>query len=292
MTQTATEKIVRLNWSTLRYLAVSPKLLKWRMEHPEPESPPMKLGSAIHCKILEPSEFDKRWVTAGPCVATKKDGQTCGSQGSLMFSGQWYCKVKGHAPYGAFALDDEKDAQSISADERALVESCAASVLEHKVAAKLFTGGVPERGIEWTEPETGIACRGRLDYLRPNEVVDLKSTHEETVRGFTRHVVSRLYYAQLAWYHDGAIRAGKLQADAPLPVIVSVSTTEPYDVAAFRLTRNAYEAGQILYRDFLLKYRDCLAADYWPGIAPGMLELDLPDWAAGMNGSEYEGGGW
>ena len=287
-TETAT--VTRLNWSTLKYLATSPKLLKWRTTHPQADTPALRLGRAIHCAILEPEAFQKRWVVAGQCAAKTKSGEPCKSQGSLCWAGEWYCKVKGHAVEGAFPVTGEVEV--IERDEETLVASCASAVAGHRVASKLLKGGLAEHGIEWTNAETGIACRGRLDYLRPSEVVDLKSTAEETVRGFTRVVTSRLYYAQLAWYHDGAIAAGKIQSDAKLPAIVAVQTVEPYDVVPYRLTRATYEAGQILYRDLLLKYRDCLSADVWPGIADGEIPLDLPNWAGGMNGSDYEGGNW
>lgn len=270
-------------------MAVSPRMLRWRLDHPEPESPAMRLGTSIHCAILEPKVFHSRWTVAGSCAATKKDGGACGSQGSLISAGQWYCKVKGHAPEGAGLPEGF---EILTADEFKQVETCAASVRDHKVAAQVLKKGLAEHEIQWTEPETGILCRGRIDFLRPKEVVDLKSTHEESVWGFTRHATTRLYHAQLAWYHDGAIAARKLQPDAQLPILVSVQTTEPYDVAVYRLTKVSLEAGRVLYRDLLLKYRDCLGAEHWPGIAPALLDFDVPNWAPGMNGSNYEGENW
>jgi hypothetical protein len=288
--ETATKTATRLNWSTLRHLAVSAKLLKWRVEHPQADTLDMRLGRAIHCAILEPLEYPKRWIVAGPCEATKKDGAACGSQGSLYLDGGWYCRVRGHGPEGAGPLPD--GVEVLTEADVQTVKTCAAAVAEHKLATRTLTGGLPEHEIEWTEPETGIACRGRIDYLRPSQVVDLKSTIEETVRAFERTVANRMYHAQLAWYHDGAVHAGRLQPDAPLPVIVSVQKVEPYDVVVYQLSKHTYQAGQILYRDLLLRYRDCVAADHWPGIAPSMVELELPKWAPGMNGSEYEGGGW
>lgn len=285
-----TTPIVRVNWSTLRHLAVSAKLLKWRVEHPQKDTPAMLQGRAIHCAILEPAEYPKRWVTAGACEGTTKAGSRCESQGSLVLADKWYCRVKGHAP--AEAAVPAAGMEVLTLEDRAVVEYCAAAVRDHKVAARFLKDGLAEHELEWVDPATGVACRGRLDYLRPDQVVDLKSTREETVRGFTREVAQRLYYGQLAWYHDGAIAANRLTADAPMPVIVSVSTAEPFDVAVYRLSKTAYRAGQILYRDFISRYRDCQSAEYWPGIASSLLELDLPDWASGMNGSEYEGGGW
>lgn len=293
--------VVRVNWSTLRYLAVSAKLLKWRAEHPEESTPAKRLGSAIHCAILEPAIFPSRWITAGKCSAIKRDGAECDLQGSLTAAAffregrttslvnRWFCKTKSHAPPEAAP---PVGAEILTLEDKNVLDLVVAAVREHKVAARVLTGGLAEHEVHWTHEETGLACRGRLDYLKPTELVDLKSTREGTVGGFSREVAARLYYAQVAWYHDGAIAAKKLQPDAALPIIVAASTSEPYDVAVFRLTKVAYQAGQILYRDFLLKYKDCMTAGYWPGIAPGLLDLDLPKWAPGMDGTDYERSEW
>jgi exodeoxyribonuclease VIII len=280
----------RLNWSTLRYIATSPKLLAWRVEHPQPESPALRLGRAIHCAVLEPEAFPARWVAATACAARTAKGESCRSLGSLYHAGAWYCRVRGHAPEGAGEAPE--GIEVIAPEELDLVRVCAENVRTHRPAAKLLTGGHSEQEIEWTDPETGIECRGRVDYLRPADLVDLKSTRRETVREFERDAAANLYHGQLAWYHDGAIRCGRLPSDAGLPYVISVSTVEPYDVAAYRLSKATLEAGRILYRDLLQRYAQCQAASWWPGIAPDLAELDLPDWAPGMHGSEENGGDW
>lgn len=274
----------RLNWSTLKYIATSPKLLKYRLEHPQPETPALRLGRAIHCAILEPAEFEGRWKSQDKCGGKMKAGEPCGSTGSLYLDGGWFCKVKGHAPAGAG--EPPEGIEVITAEERELVKTCAEAAKAHQIAGPLLKKGHSEHETLWTDPETGTLCRGRLDFIRAAELLDLKSSRVDTVRDFTREVATRLYHGQLAWYHDGAIAAGKLPKDAELPLIVHVSTSEPYDVAVYRLSKITYQAGQILYRDLLQKYLDCQAADWWPGIAPDLLELDLPDWAGGMQGSE------
>lgn len=280
------EHHARINWSTLRYIATSPKLLRWRVEHPQPDTDTLRLGRAIHCAILEPDEFEKRWTTVGRCAGTKKGGDVCGSTGSLYHEGSWYCRVRGHAPHGA---GDPPDGMEVIAPEsRELALVCAEAVRSHKKASGLFEGGYAEQSIEWTHEETGLACRGRLDYIRAKDIVDLKSTRYGTLREIQMDFARHLYYAQVAWYHDGAIAAGRLPKDAELPYIVAVSTTEPYDVVPYRLSRIAYEAGQIAYRDLLLKYAECQAAEWWPGIAPDMQTLEVPPWSLGMNGSEVE----
>lgn len=277
---------VRLNWSTLRLMATSAKLLQYRLTHPMKETAPLRMGRAIHCATLEPEKFPKVWIVATMCSATKKgDGERCGSAGKLFLDGAWYCGVKGHAPAGAGKLP--AGLESISEDELVVVNSCAAAVREHPIAGPLFAGGRPECALEWVDELTGTPCKGRLDYLRPADLIDLKSTRRATTKEFINDAARSLYHAQLAWYHDGAIAARQIPEDAPLPMLVSVSTEEPYDVAPYRITRSTYMAGQTVYRGLLKKYLDCKNSDWWPGIAPtAMLDLQVPDWAPGMNGPE------
>lgn len=275
----------RLNWSTLRYIATSARLLKWRIDHPEPESDALRKGRSIHCAILEPKKFPKRWVSVTSCHATTKGGGACRSDGSLYFEGHWYCRLRGHAPEGATdSLGG--DLEILDREAARVTTLCAESVFAHGPASKILQGGRPEQEIEWTDAESGIECRGRVDYLRPNEVVDLKTTRQETVREFTADAARNMYHGQLAWYTDGAIAAGRLPQDAGLPYVVSVSTVEPYDVVAYQLSKVSFEAGRILVRDLITKYQECMATDLWPGVAPDLAVLDLPSWAAGMHGSE------
>lgn len=281
---------MRLNWSTLRYIATSPKLLKWRVEHPQPDSDALKLGRAIHCAVLEPDAFLSRWIQATTCQASTKAGGACRSEGSLYSEGEWFCRVRGHAPEGATDGPGE-GIEVIDTAGYELARVCAENVRTHSPASKLLSGGHAEQELEWVDEETGLECRGRVDYLRPNDLVDLKSTRRETVREFTRDVAGSLYYAQVAWYRDGAIACGRLPKDAGMPYIVSVSTEAPYDVAAYQLSEASLEAGRILVRDLLIQYNRCLTANLWPGIAPDLMTLDLPNWVRGMNGSE-EDGGW
>ena len=281
---------MRLNWSTLKHISISPALLRWRMDHPLADTDALRLGRAIHCLVLEPDKFDSRWITRGQCNAKTKAGTRCESDGSLWVAGSWFCRVKGHAPEGAGAPPAELEI--IDKDSRELAIVCAGQVSAHPLAAKAIIGGNAEHEMEWEDSDTGIACRGRTDLLQPDFLLDLKSTKAQTPREFEMDAARNLYHGQLAWYHDGAILAGKLPKDAKPPKIIAVSTSEPYDVAVYECPRVTLEAGRILRRDLLRQYAACQAADWWPGHSPDLRTLDLPDWAPGMNGSTEEGGDW
>ena len=253
------DAIQALNWSTLKLLHVSPKWLQWSATHPREDTAALALGRAIHVCALEPE--------------------------------RWHCEHMARPDFGdlrtkrAKALRVEWESTLsprvtvLDAKTYELTETCARAVREHPEAMKLLAGGRNEETVQWTDELTGIRCKGRVDTGRPLDICDLKSTCRGTPREFIRDAAALLYHGQLAWYHDGAVSAGVLPPNALLPGIVAVQTTPPFDVMAFRMTENAYLVGRILWQSLIQRYAECQAAEWWPGVAPTLLDFDVPPWA-------------
>lgn len=257
-----------MNWSTLRHLATSAKLLRWRVDHPREDTDALELGRAAHCAILEPA----RWAESYVARPDFGDGRTKEAKAGKT---AWLATL---AP-GVEVLD---------ADEHALVERMARAVREHPEAARLLHAGRAEEIVTWTDAATGLACKARVDFIAPGYVVDIKSTRRDTVRSITHDVATLLYYGQLAFYHDGARAAGLIPDDADGPFAIFAQKGEPFDVVPARLGLEAIERGRNLYRSLLDRYLACRAANWWPGIAPEVITLQLPPWAAGGDGEEQE----
>lgn len=254
-----------VNWSTLKRLEVSPLWLQWCAEHPQPDTTAYALGRAAHCAILEPGEFDARYA-----VRPDVDGRTKAGKAALA---EW----------------DPGERDVLRADDMVIVERCAAAVVAHGVAREALSGGRAEVVAQWVDEPTRLACKGRIDYLT-TRVVDLKTTRRQTTREFARDASAMLYHGQIAFYHDGAIAAGLLPPDAPAPLLVAVQTVEPYDVAVYEYTDAALAAGRALYRRLLDQYGACGDADWWPGIAPDIVPLDVERWAPGAEENLPDGG--
>lgn len=274
--ETVNSEAQRLNWSTLKLLATSPKLLHWRSIHKREDTPALALGRAIHCAVLEGKEtFSLRWLVQGQCSATvKSTGKRCENGGIYRKGAKWYCGVKGHAPDGAKTPAGEV----LSKEQLEVVTHVKRSVRAHPVADKMLSGGNSEVEIQWEDPDTGILCRGRVDYLT-HTVPDLKTTRHTDLREMVNEATRLLYYGQLAWYFDGAIQAGLITPDAPNPSIVFASTAEPYDVAPLTLSDETLEAGRTLKRSLLMRYSECVITEMWPGICPDGGVFELPHWA-------------
>lgn len=259
--------IPAVNWSSLKHLARSPLHYRHRLGAPEPDKAAYALGRAVHCAVLEPEQYGTRYAPPWETM----DRRTTAGKAS------W-------AAYEA-ALGGR---EPLTAAIAATADGCAAAVYAHPVARELLRGGEAEVPLTWTRD--GLACKGRLDYLRPDLLVDLKTSdpRDLTPRRFRSAAAGYLYHGQLAWYHDGAIAAGRLPADAPPARIVVVETDPPHDVACYYLDPADLAIGRALVARLLRIYADCTAADWWPGCAPDLLPLQLPGWAPGGDAATEE----
>lgn len=271
MSTSAYDQIDAVNWSTLVYLATSAKLLQWRRTNPREETTALRVGTAIHCATLEPERFARAYI-AQPDLG---DGRT----------------KAGKAAREEWDATRDPSAIVLDAGEYELVTRCADAARAHPAVRDLLRGGCVEEVLTWTDEATNVACKGRLDYLAPGYVLDLKSTRAETVAMFAKEVAGRLYHGQAAFYLDGAIATRRVDPLASQVLLIGVQNVEPYDVIPGRLMPEDIERGRSLYRDLLRRYAQCRAAGWWPGLAPNVVNLSLPDWARGGSGSE-QGDDW
>ena len=261
------EEIRALNWSTLKHLAVSPKMLKFREKNPPKDTAALALGRAIHVALLEPEKWAEYVREPDFGDQRKKENKAA--------KAAWETENAGRV--------------CIPSDDHDMAVRCAAEIAAHREAMDLLVGGRHEHTIQWVDQETGIKCKARLDNLRQFDISDIKSTRQPTPRKFLLDATNLLYYGQLAWYHDGAIAAGELSAaSAGMPAIVAPQTVEPYDVMPFRMTQMAYFTGQRLWQSLIRRYAACKAADWWPGIAPRVLDLDVMPWAEAGDDDEHQ----
>lgn len=272
------ESIQALNFSTLKLVDTSPKLCKWRATKPRKDTAALAMGRAIHVAALEPDRWRRDFVVEpdfGPqqTKAGKPATNPKATEGYKLAFDAW---ASGLAA-GVSVLD---------AQEYEIVERCADALHSHRLAGPLLKGGRAEHVVQWTDRDTGVLCKARLDYV-PQCIVDIKSTRRETVRDFLSDSARLLYHVQSSWYDWGGRESGTIAGDAELPYVISVQTCEPYDVCCFKVPTETMDAGRAKMRELLTRYTQCQAADYWPGLGADLLYLDLPRWADGIDGDAW-----
>ena len=226
--------------------------------HPRAVSPAMLFGSAIHCSVLEPDVFPLRY-----CVWS--GGRRAGNKYDEFVA----------ANAGLDVLKDNEYATCLAARN---------AVYAHPVAGDLLRRGDlndREASVVWVDNQTGLTCKGRLDLLLPELIVELKTTRMRVAddRALTRVASTMGYHIKLAAYQDGISHiTGEV-----LPVkIVFVEQIPPHDVRVLNVPASVLAQGWDEWQRLLGLIAECEAAGVWPGCDSG--ESDLTVWG---DGSEF-----
>ena len=239
-----------VNWSTLVYMATSPRAYRHAVDVPREDTPAMALGRAVHCRVLESAHYESRYIVRPEGVDLRtKAGKA------------WLETTAG------------RDVLTLAQSET--VERIVDNLIQHE-AWPLLVDTRREQIVRWVDPATGLACRGRIDAVAPSRVVDLKTSFE--IGRLDRMIEDRRIYGQLPWYRDAAARA-KLCEPAADCYVIALQTTPPWDVDCVRLGPETVAAGQALYRRLLDWVAACTAANVWPGARPRIRNMELSDYA-------------
>jgi exodeoxyribonuclease VIII len=215
---------------------------------PSEQTAAMRIGSLVHCAVLEPDEVSKRYAVA-PDRRTKAG--------------------KEHAEHYA-----ANGIEAVSPADMALAQSMAAAVRQDPIAAALLKTGAAEQSFWWDDAATGLRCKCRPDWLTANGIcVDLKTTTDASPAAFARSVATWRYHVQQEHYLSGL-------PDISHFVFIVVEKSYPYSVAVYELDEHAsIEGGALRMRD-MHRIATCTAADDWPGYSSAMPTLlSLPRWA-------------
>lgn len=239
--------------SGLDKIARSPAHYKSWLTELREETTALRIGTAVHCAVLEPKRFALDYVAAPKVDRRTKDGKA-----------QWEAFETANA--GKILL---------SGDEYATVANMAESARLHPAASELLSEGRAEASV-FAELE-GVQAKCRPDWLRGDGIVlDLKTTEDARSGAFARSVANYRYHVQHAFYADLLIERG---IDVKAFVFVAVEKAPPYGVIVYELDREAVDLGRDLYRRDLALYRHCIAINEWPCYTPNIEPLNIPAWA-------------
>lgn len=241
-----------LNQSPFIYYSRSLDPLRW----PEPKRAGQLEGNLAHCAVLEPNEFSKRYAV-GPNV------------------------IRSTSAWKAFA-EAHPEQVCIKPDEYEVAMRQADSIRKIPDIRKALERGQPEVSARWIDPETGVRCRCRPDWVSPVsskavKLLDIKTYSSASSDEFSRQIARKAYHIQDAFYSDGyAFASGKDVAEF---VFVAVETEWPFAAASYRLNADSREEGFNEYRRLLDIYEQCLKSNKWPGYAEQTSEIELPAYA-------------
>jgi hypothetical protein len=247
--------------SGLDQVAKSPAHYRaWALGAEQPTTPAMKFGSAFHMAVLEPAKFCERYVTA-------PDFRVHGHPSSNAYKhakAQW--------------LADNAGLEMIDQDDMERINRMAEALRAHPLARNLLAGGTPEASLKWTDPDTGLACKGRVDYWLPEigVAVDLKTTESAKPSTFARSVAAYRYHVQDVFYSRGFSEIGQAIRHF---LFVAVEKEAPHLVSVCYCDDAARERGEQLVQRDMATLAECVRTDTWPGYGDELQPLQLPAYA-------------
>lgn len=257
------------------------------LEADESETVATRMGSALHCLVLEPAEFAKRFVTV-PEDAPKKPSVTQRNaknpSADTVTAIMWWDKFA-MANAGATILPPE---------EMAAVVKGAKIVYAHAVARGILTTGKAEVSYFAHDPKTGLLQKSRPDWTVDNgddtvDMADLKTTGKPymlTVDRWKNACRSQGYFIQASHHGDVLEQA---TAAAGRRVKVANNLHIVYSFAdelcrVFRIPEAHLDMGRSRADEGRARIAEGMETGVWPGFAEEVTDLPVSTY----DGTELE----
>ena len=254
----------------LKNLSRSPAYARMRISQPSVETDAMRLGSAVHCAVLETDDFDHRYdVAPAKPVEDRKEGEGPYPRG-------WSnTKV-----YKERVEEMRKTGKVIlKADEMELCRNIQASVHANQWWIDRVFGGdwMAEASVFADDGPLVRKVRPDLISIEEGTIIDLKTCADPRPGPFARACVNFGYHISAAYYLDTINMVSVSDFDRYL--FVAVAKDAPFEMRIYELDADSLEQGRHEYQDLLVQWMRCAQRDQWP-TGPVLCEsLRLPGYA-------------
>ena len=196
--------------SMLKLLRESPRKYQATVEGriERKESPAMKIGSAIHARVLEPELFTDSYVLLPN-----------------------ECKDKRTKKYKEWA-ETAGDRIPLTEAEWEVTVQAKVAIANHPIASMFGPPDHVEKSVIYTDPATGQPCRLRFDIVKGSAICDIKTISECDPEQIERDAAKFGYHLQAAHYLEGmrTVDPDKYWRF----FFIFVETSEPFRCRVFR----------------------------------------------------------
>lgn len=250
-----------LSFSSLKEFKNSPKdFIDYKLRRKE-QTPAMIYGAMVHCLVLEPSEFEKRYHALD-------DFDIC-------------AQIGGAKPRATTKYKEWKEVAIQEAGERILVETddmnhakaVAINVHENRASHKVLKiADQREKDVEWEFKN--FKFKGKIDGIGKNAIFDLKTCADAENGKFQRDIISMGYYLQAAMYRAAV-------GEALDYYIIAVDKVG--GVSVHQLNEDLLEYGLTEYSMLLDRFNECILSegfnmsyDFWSMRYDGIFTAEKP----------------
>ena len=235
-----------VRWSMLSHMRKSPAHYQYALTHQRKDTSALNTGSALHTLVFEPETYAERFTTY---TASKSKGE--GARKA------WEAFQEEAKTRGLTILDT---------DEAERAQGCAAAVRDKASAYIAPSKGRAEIPITWTDAETSLLCKARLDWLTIGRLlIDLKSTRSTDERNFANQAWKLGYFHQQIFYTMGVAAATGCTLEEVPFLFVAVESEPPYDVALFEPCEESRQAAHEDVKRLMTLLAECQRTGRYPG---------------------------
>ena len=230
----------------------------------------IRFGSLVHAGQLEPDSVDMRYAVM-PDFENDSANVTAAGKPSRSAATEYVKEAR-----KSFAAKCHADGKEVvTQSEMTAMQNALAAISACSQAADRLVGGRPELSIVWQDPATGLRCKARIDYQRPECLVDLKTSRDDSNRplpeSFEYSLWTYRYDTQAAWYQVG----WEVLTGERLPFwFVVLGTGQPMQCVAAPVGEITLRAGRDKNIERMALYKYCHDRNEWPGYeSPVIFEL-------------------
>lgn len=237
------------------------------------ETEALRFGKIFHSALLEPADYFSK-------VIVKPDFGK--GEGSRTKKWDWESRIGVENPSAIILKNDE---------EKEKVEEMIRRFHDHAISRKVMGKGKAETVIVWTNPETGMLCKCRIDYWAKvmmqdehgveREVIlmmDLKSTTDASQHAVERDAYDLAYDVAAVHYLEGLSMYLGFRIDSFL--FSFVEKTLPYGCRYFTADPMFLDCGHERREHVMRQVKKSQESKQWPCYPEVFSNLYLPSYIA------------
>ncbi|MDQ3234708.1 MAG: PD-(D/E)XK nuclease-like domain-containing protein [Pseudobdellovibrionaceae bacterium] len=170
--------------------------------------------------------------------------------------------------------------------EKKKVLDMASALRAYPGFAEYVRNGDFEKTYVWRDPETGLLCKCRPDFITDDRmiVVDFKTARHAARNPFRMAAWNHKYFVSAAFTLEGVHASTGIMPHRYLFFVVQSSS--PHLVAGYEATAEELALGREFLRRSLPRFKECREAGVWPGLPEEIIPLGLPGWV--RSGEDHE----
>lgn len=252
-----------LSFSSLKAFADSPaSFMEYKLYKPEPTDA-MLFGSMLHCLILEPEDFESRYMCLDDADIIAQIG------------GAKPRATKAYKEWKAVALAEAGERELVDTNDYYAAKKIASNVRHNRASAKILAlCPEHEKAVEWEYKN--FMFHGFIDGRGEKAKLDIKTCTDASPRKFQRTIIEEKYYLQAAMY---TYAEGQ---DVPYYII---AVDRRGGVSVHKIHAHLMEQGMNEYSTLLDRFNECIlkdhfdkSYDFWSELFDGTFVCEKPSW--------------